>query len=289
MNYKNTIAIISDNNRLVVLVAKDMHTMILEKFCFRSKKNIWHVESNYILQPPKYLIIVVNQLRYIKNNFTKDRCSIPLDMTVAFGLHKFSMQATIDHHGPFMYSGNYAASINSCKKKHSIPTTAKLRSLKGLIPKTLLLLMWQRINRLQNGFRTRIGWWEFSATFRHCNTHTHTHSRKITTMRNWSWEMIMGFEALYAGRGRSNPVWSGKEAHWSLRELIVKSAEYCGADYKPSDRYLAIAVVLKWDCKMGLHRICIYPTIMFPRANVLSKQCGHGIWQLLNGTIYLSL
>ena len=119
--------------------------------------------------------------------------------------------------------------------------------------------------------------------------HTHTHSRKITTMRNWSWEMIRGFEALYAGRGRSNPVWSGKEAHWSLRELIVKSAEYCGADYKPSDRYLAIAAVLKWDCKMGLHRICIYPTIMFPRANVLSKQCGHGIWQLLNGTIYLSL
>ena len=33
-----------------------------------------------------------------------------------------------------------------------------------------------------------------------------------------------GFEALYAGRGRRNPVWSGKEAHWSLRGLIVKSA-----------------------------------------------------------------
>ena len=56
--------------------------------------------------------------------------------------------------------------------------------------------------------------------------------------RNWSWEMIMGFEALYAGRGRRNPVWSGKEAHWSLRELIVKSAEHCGADYKPLDKPL---------------------------------------------------
>ena len=41
-----------------------------------------------------------------------------------------------------------------------------------------------------------------------------------TATRNWSREMIMGFEALYAGRGRRNPVWSGKEAHWSLRELI---------------------------------------------------------------------
>ena len=48
--------------------------------------------------------------------------------------------------------------------------------------------------------------------------------------------MIMGFEALYAGRGGRNPVWSGKEAHWSLRGMIVKSAEYCGADYKPLDR-----------------------------------------------------
>ena len=48
--------------------------------------------------------------------------------------------------------------------------------------------------------------------------------------------MLMGFEALYAGRGRRNPVWSGKEAHWSLRGLIAKSAEHCGADYKPLDR-----------------------------------------------------
>ena len=58
-----------------------------------------------------------------------------------------------------------------------------------------------------------------------------------TTMRNWSWEMIMGFEALYAGRGRRNIVWSGKEAHWSLRGWIVKSAKHCGTHYKPLDRY----------------------------------------------------
>ena len=65
--------------------------------------------------------------------------------------------------------------------------------------------------------------------------HTHTFMQDTAT-RNWSWEMIMGFEALYAGRGRRNPVWSGKEAHWLLRGLIVKSAEHCGADYKPLDR-----------------------------------------------------
>ena len=88
----------------------------LEKSCFRCKKNTWHVESNYLLQLPKYLIIVVNRFRYIKNNFTKDRCSIPMDMTVVLGLHKFSLQATIDHHGPSMYSGHYTTSINCCKR-----------------------------------------------------------------------------------------------------------------------------------------------------------------------------
>ena len=63
----------------------------------------------------------------------------------------------------------------------------------------------------------------------------HTHSCK----HNYAelvMGMIMGFEALYADRGRRYPVWSGKEAHWSSRGLIVKSAEHCGADCKPLDR-----------------------------------------------------
>ena len=88
----------------------------LEKSCFRCKKNTWYVESNHILQPPKYLIIVVNRFRYINTNFTKDRCSIHMDMTLVIGLHKFSLQATINHHGPSMYSGHYNASINCCKR-----------------------------------------------------------------------------------------------------------------------------------------------------------------------------
>ena len=66
----------------------------LEKSCVRCKKNTWH----------------------INNNFTKDRSSIPMDMTVVLCLHKFSLQATIDHHGPSMYSGHYTASIGCCKR-----------------------------------------------------------------------------------------------------------------------------------------------------------------------------
>ena len=45
--------------------------------------------SNCILQPPKYLITVGNRLRYINNNVTKDMCTIPTDMAVVLGLHKF--------------------------------------------------------------------------------------------------------------------------------------------------------------------------------------------------------
>ena len=132
-----------------------------EKSCFRCKKNTWHVESNYILQPPKYLIIVVNQFRYIDKNFTKDRCSIPMDTTVALGLHKFNLQANIDHHGPSMYSGHYTASINCWEKKHSIATTAKLLSVKWLIPKLFYCLCGNVMNWLPNDFWTRTGGWEF--------------------------------------------------------------------------------------------------------------------------------
>ena len=88
----------------------------LQKSCSRCNKNTWHVESSYILQPPKYLLLFVNRFRYINNNVTKDRCPIPMDMTVRLGPLKFSLRATIDHHGPSIHSSHYTASINCCKK-----------------------------------------------------------------------------------------------------------------------------------------------------------------------------
>ena len=87
----------------------------LQKSCSRCNKNTRHIES-YILQPPKYLLLFVNRFRYINNDITKDRCPIPVDTTVRLGPLKFSLQATIDHHGPSVDSGHYTASINCCKK-----------------------------------------------------------------------------------------------------------------------------------------------------------------------------
>ena len=88
----------------------------LQKSCSRCNKNTRHVESSYILEPPKYLLLFVNRFRYINNNVNKDRCPIPMDTTVRLGPLKFSLQATIDHHGPSIHSGHYTASINCCKK-----------------------------------------------------------------------------------------------------------------------------------------------------------------------------
>ena len=83
--------------------------------CSRYNKNTWHVESNYILQPPKCLLLIVNRFRYTNNNVTKNRGPIPMDTTVMLGPLKFSQRVTRDHHGPSIHSGHYTASINCCK------------------------------------------------------------------------------------------------------------------------------------------------------------------------------
>ena len=88
----------------------------LQKSCSRCNQNTRHVESGYILQPPKYLLLFVNRFRHINNSVTKDRCPIPMDTTVRLGPIKFSLQATIDHNGPSIHSGHYTACINCCKK-----------------------------------------------------------------------------------------------------------------------------------------------------------------------------
>ena len=87
----------------------------LHKSCSRCNKNTWHVESGCILKPPKYLLLFVNRFRYIYDNVTKDRCPISMDTAVMLGPLKFSLRATIDHHGPSIHSGNYNEPNKCCK------------------------------------------------------------------------------------------------------------------------------------------------------------------------------
>ena len=118
----------------------------LQKSCSRCNKKPWHVESSYILQPQKYLLLFVNRFRYINNNVTKDRCSIPMDTTVRLGPLKFSIRATIDHHGPSIHSGHYTAFINCCKKKILLQRSHNYGVLELLITKTPLLHMLYYMN-----------------------------------------------------------------------------------------------------------------------------------------------
>ena len=79
----------------------------------------WRRPGDKPLSEPMMIIslthICVTRPQWVNSNFSKDRCTIPMDMTVVFGLHKFRLQGTIDHHGPSMYSSHYTASINYCK------------------------------------------------------------------------------------------------------------------------------------------------------------------------------
>ena len=89
-----------------------------------------------------------------------DKCSIPMDTTIRLGPLKFSLRATIDHHGPSIHSGQHTASINCCKK-HSIATITQLQSLELLTTITPLLHMLYYMNWLTYHFWTRWGGWEF--------------------------------------------------------------------------------------------------------------------------------
>ena len=86
----------------------------LQKSCSRCNKNIWHVESSYILKPPKYHFYSLIDLdTWIIMSPKIDAPYLwirPLDMV------PFSLRATINHHGPSIRSGHYTASINCCEK-----------------------------------------------------------------------------------------------------------------------------------------------------------------------------
>ena len=91
-------------------------TQKMYKTCSYCSKENWHVESKYILQPPKYLHIVVNRFNYLNNKVTKNRDMIPLDHNLWLGPFQFKLQATVDHHGYSIHAGHYTTSIICCGK-----------------------------------------------------------------------------------------------------------------------------------------------------------------------------
>ena len=52
------------------------HKHKLYKTCSCCRRDSWHIKSKHILQPPKYLIIIVNRITYSNNRITKNKSRI---------------------------------------------------------------------------------------------------------------------------------------------------------------------------------------------------------------------
>ena len=125
-------------------------------------KTLGTSNPSYILQPPKYLLIFINRFWYINNNVTKVRCSISMDATVRLGPLKFSLRATIDHHGLSIHSGHYTASINCSKEKFLLQRSHGYGVCNYWQQKIFYCICYTiYMNWLTHDFWTRTGGWEF--------------------------------------------------------------------------------------------------------------------------------
>ena len=52
-------------------------------------RDTWHIEWKQILQPPKYLIIIVNRITHSNNRITKNTTRMPLDRYIQLGPYNF--------------------------------------------------------------------------------------------------------------------------------------------------------------------------------------------------------
>ena len=133
-----------------------------QKSCYRCNENTWHVESSYMLQPPKYPLLFVNRFRYIDYNVTKDRCSVPMDTTVRLGPLKFSLRATIDHHGPSIHSGHYIILHLSIVAKNIILQRSHNYGVWNYWQQKLLLIPYELIDTWFLDSNRRVGVWSLT-------------------------------------------------------------------------------------------------------------------------------
>ena len=66
------------------------HKQKLYKTCSCCGRDTWHIKSKRILQPPKYLIIIVNIITYSNSRISKNKSRMPLDLYIKLGPYKFS-------------------------------------------------------------------------------------------------------------------------------------------------------------------------------------------------------
>ena len=111
----NLYVIPNNSTSIQELLLQDLKPKIY-KTCSCCGRHTWHLESKHILQPPKNLLIIVNRVTHSNNRKTKNNSRMPLDLYIELGQYKFSLQASVDHHGYSVDSGHFTASINCCGK-----------------------------------------------------------------------------------------------------------------------------------------------------------------------------
>ena len=74
--------------------------------CSCCERDIWHFESKIFLQPPNYLIIIMNRITYSNKKITENKSCLPLDLYIKLGPSRFSLQTSVDHHHDHGYSMN---------------------------------------------------------------------------------------------------------------------------------------------------------------------------------------
>ena len=82
--------------------------ILVVKSCSQCKKDTKHIGSSNFLQPPQYLIIIVN--RFGNNGTTKNKTLIPLDQHIKSGQFTFDLRAVIDHYAQLLFWSLYGLS-----------------------------------------------------------------------------------------------------------------------------------------------------------------------------------
>ena len=81
---------------------------------------------------------MMNIITYSNNRLTKNKSRMPLDLYIKLGPYKFSLQASVDHHGYSMKNGHYTAAIK-CYGKTYFCNDKKLLNVISRIPVIHLL------------------------------------------------------------------------------------------------------------------------------------------------------
>ena len=92
------------------------HKQKLHKTCSCCGRDTWRIKSKHILQPPKYLILIVNRITYSNNRIIKRQKSHASGSIYQNGSLQISVQSSVNHHGYSINSGHYTPAINCCGK-----------------------------------------------------------------------------------------------------------------------------------------------------------------------------